>query len=119
MDIVLEVGLNHFGKISFSKRYLNYFLKSDFKYITYQIQKDKFYEKNNFKLPIEHYKYLINEVHKNKKKIGLAVTEKNNISELMSLNFDFFKVLSKSIKDEDLCRFVLKKQKPVYLSCGL
>ena len=48
MDIVLEVGLNHFGKISFSKRYLNYFLKSDFKYITYQIQKDKFYEKNNF-----------------------------------------------------------------------
>ena len=28
MDIVLEVGLNHFGKISFSKRYLNYFFNN-------------------------------------------------------------------------------------------
>lgn len=119
MDIVLEVGLNHFGKISFSKRYLNFFLKSNYQYITYQIQKDKFYEKNKFKLPLEHYSYLIDQVHKNKKKIGLAVTEKNNISHLLNLNFDFFKVLSKSIKDEDLLKFVLKKQKPVYLSCGL
>lgn len=119
MDLVLEVGLNHFGKIDFSKKYLNFFLKSQFKFITYQIQKEKYYEKNKFKLSIKHYQYLIGQIHASKKKIGLAVTEKKNIKELLNLNFDFFKILSSSAKDYDLIKFILKKDKPVFISCGL
>jgi len=37
MNLILEVGLNHFGRVNESKRYLESFLKSDFKYLTYQI----------------------------------------------------------------------------------
>jgi len=36
--IVLEVGINHFGKLSEANYYLNFFLKSNFKYLTFQIQ---------------------------------------------------------------------------------
>ena len=69
MNLILEVGLNHFGKVSESKRYLEFFLKSDFKYLTYQIQKEKFYKKFKFKLPLDHYKFLIKKTHKQKKKL--------------------------------------------------
>ena len=48
MDLILEVGLNHFGKVSESKKYLEFFLKSDFKFLTYQIQKKSFYNKFKF-----------------------------------------------------------------------
>ena len=68
MNLILEVGLNHFGKISESKRYLDFFLKSDFNFLTYQIQKESFYKKFKFKLSLEHYKFLIKKTHLKKKK---------------------------------------------------
>jgi hypothetical protein len=43
--IVLEVGINHFGNEQEAKKYLDFFLKSDFKYLTFQIQSEKFYKK--------------------------------------------------------------------------
>ena len=43
--IVLEVGINYFGSVSLANSYLDFFLKSDFEYLTFQIQKEKFYKK--------------------------------------------------------------------------
>ena len=43
--IVLEVGINHFGSTKEANDYLNYFLKSNYKFLTFQIQTKKVYEK--------------------------------------------------------------------------
>ena len=118
MNLILEVGLNHFGNQIESKKYLNFFLKTDFKFITYQIQKEIFYEKFNFKLPIDHYKFLINQVHKKNKKIGLAVADIKSCKDIAKLNFDFYKILSVSLTDKKLVKFIKRFNKPVFVSCG-
>jgi hypothetical protein len=88
MNLILEVGLNHFGKVKESIKYLKFFLKSNFTHITYQVQKESYYEKFKFKLPISHYIFLINKIHKKGKKIGLAVADINSCYEIAKLNFD-------------------------------
>lgn len=66
--IVLEVGINHFGKLSEANSYLNFFLKSNFEYLTFQIQSKEFYKKFdnkiNFKLPLKFYSDAIKKVKK-------------------------------------------------------
>ena len=118
MNLILEVGLNHFGKISESKRYLDFFLKSDFNFLTYQIQKESFYKNFKFKLPLDHYKFLIKKTHQKKKKIGLAVADINSCKDIAKLNFDFFKILSISLNDKKLISSISKFNKPVFISCG-
>ncbi len=118
MNLILEVGLNHFGKISESKRYLEFFLKSNFNFLTYQIQKESFYKKFKFKLPLDHYKFLIKKTHQKRKKIGLAVADFNSCKDIAKLNFDFFKILSISLNDKKLINFISKFKKPIFISCG-
>ena len=118
MNLILEVGLNHFGKINESKKYLDFFLNSNYKYITYQIQKETFYKKFNFKLPITHYKKLIESVHKKNKKIGLAVADLKSCRDVAMLNFDFYKILSISLTNKELIDFIKKFKKPIFISCG-
>tara|TARA_B100000945_G_scaffold317285_1_gene319826 strand:- start:1861 stop:2616 length:756 start_codon:yes stop_codon:yes gene_type:complete len=118
MNLILEVGLNHFGRISESKRYLDFFLKSNFNFLTYQIQKESFYEKFKFKLPLDHYKFLIKKTHQKRKKIGLAVADLNSCKDIARLNFDFFKILSISLNDKKLINFISKFKKPIFISCG-
>ncbi len=118
MELILEVGLNHFGKISESKKYLQFFLKSNFKSLTYQIQKEDFYKKFNFKLPIDHYKFIIKKTHQKNKRIGLAVADINSCKEIAKLNFDFYKILSISLNDKKLINYISKFNKPIYISCG-
>ena len=43
--IILEVGINHFGSIKEANEYLKFFLESNFKFLTFQIQTKKFYQK--------------------------------------------------------------------------
>ena len=69
--LILEVGINHFGSLLEAKKYLNFFLKSDFEYLTFQIQTEKFYKKFsskiNFELPVTFYLEAIKKVKKKKK----------------------------------------------------
>ena len=100
MDLILEVGLNHFGKISESNKYLNFFLESNYKNITYQIQKESFYKKFKFKLSLDHYKFLIKKTHQKKNYLGLAVADIKSCKEIANLNFDFFFVRYELIPDK-------------------
>ena len=118
MNLILEVGLNHFGKVKESIKYLKFFLNSNFTHITYQIQKESYYQKFKFKLPISHYIFLINKIHKKGKKIGLAVADIKSCYEIAKLNFDFYKILSVSLNDKLLVDFINKRKKPIFLSCG-
>ena len=52
--IILEVGINHFGSVKEANNYLNFFLNSNFKYLTFQIQTKKFYEKNFQKIDLNY-----------------------------------------------------------------
>ncbi len=121
----IEAGINHFGSINEANKIVNFFLKSSFKQLTFMIHSQSFYEKYknkgiNFELPINFYVSLIKKfkLHKNKKKIGLAVCDLNSFKKLQHLNFDFYKLLSVSINNFQLIDNLKKKRKPVYVSTG-
>ena len=46
-SIILEVGLNHLGSEKKAKKYLNFFLKSKFKKMTFQINTVEYYKKHH------------------------------------------------------------------------
>ena len=74
-NFFLEVGVNHFGKISYANKILNFFLKSNFQNLTFMIHLEKFYKKFekkgiNFKLSNKFYSNIINLCKKRKKKFG-------------------------------------------------
>ena len=119
----LEAGLNHFGKIKEANKILNFFLKSTFNNLTFMIHNDSFYKSQkkrglNFLLPNEFYKKAIKKCHNKKKKIGLSVCDEKTFYNYKNLKFDFFKLLSISINNENLISFLNKKKKPVYISTG-
>ena len=68
--IVLEAGINHFGKLNEANKLLSFFLKSNFKYLTFMIQTDEFYKKNkkkiNFELPLAFYNKALRQAKKKK-----------------------------------------------------
>ena len=118
--IILEVGINHFGKIKEANKYLNYFLKSKFNYLTFMLQTEKFYEKYrkkiDFHLPKSFYERAIKLSHKKNKKIGIAVCDLKTFKPLSNLNFDFYKLLGLSINNKDLINELRKKKKKVFIS---
>jgi len=118
----LEVGINHFGKVKEANKYLNYFLNSQFNYLTFMLQTEKFYKKYikkiNFHLPRSFYEKAIKLSHKKNKKIGIAVCDLKTFEPLSNLNFDFYKLLSVGINQFDLIGFLNKKNKSVFVSTG-
>jgi sialic acid synthase SpsE len=118
--IILEVGINHFGSIHSANNYLNFFLESEFEYLTFQIQSEKFYKKFNkkinFKLSREFYANAIKKVKNVNKKIGLAVCDSKTFHEFEDLNFDFYKLLSIAINKNKLIDMLSDKKKTVFIS---
>jgi sialic acid synthase SpsE len=118
--VVLEVGINHFGSLSEANYYLNFFLKSDFKHLTFQIQTETFYKKFskkiNFELPVEFYLSAIKKSKNKNKKIGLAVCDVNSFKKYEELNFDFYKLLGISINNYKLIDILSLKKKEVFIS---
>jgi len=42
-NLILEAGLNHFGKVDEAKKILNFFIKSEFNHLTFMLHKREFY----------------------------------------------------------------------------
>tara|TARA_Y100000389_G_scaffold202984_1_gene249987 strand:- start:259 stop:1023 length:765 start_codon:yes stop_codon:yes gene_type:complete len=120
---ILEAGINHFGDKKEAEYLFKNFLKSDAKKITFMIHTQKFYDsfksKINFKLSFEFYKSLLFEAHQHGKQVGLSVCDLETAAEIKNLNFDFYKLLSISIKNNKLIRYLDLKNKPVYISTGI
>ena len=118
--IVLEVGINHFGSLSEANSYLDFFLESDFKHLTFQIQTEAFYKKFlkkiNFELPSEFYLDAIRKSKNKNKKIGLAVCDVHSFKKYEELNFDFYKLLGISINNYKLIDILSLKNKEVFIS---
>jgi sialic acid synthase SpsE len=118
--LILEVGINHFGSLLEAKKYLNFFLKSDFKYLTFQIQTEKFYKKFsnkiNFELPVTFYIEAIKQVKNKNKKIGLAVCDPNTFKKYQHLDFNFYKLLGIAINNYKLIEMLSIKKKNIFIS---
>jgi len=123
--IILEAGINHFGKIREANKILNFFLSSSFQNLTFMIHKKEFYNsqikknKINFYLNKKFYFNALKLAHKKGKKIGLAVCDNQTYDELKDVNFDFYKILGISINNFSLLKKINKKNKNTYISLAI
>jgi sialic acid synthase SpsE len=117
------VGINHFGSLFEANKYLNFFLKSNFEYLTFQIQTEKFYKKFsnkiNFELPISFYLEAIKKVQNKNKKIGLAVCDPNTFNKYKHLDFNFYKLLGVAINNYKLIQMLSLKKKEIFISLAI
>lgn len=119
--IILEAGINHFGKIKLAKKILNFFLASDFKHLTFMLHTKDFYKKFkkkkiDFELPISFYKEALNLAHKKNKYIGISVCDKETFSNFSDIKFDFYKLLGIAIKNKEVIDILKTKKKNIFIS---
>ena len=120
--IYLEAGLNHFGSQREAKTILDFFLNSQFKYLSFMLHTKNFYEhqikknKINFLLKKNFYLDALKLAHKKGKKIGLALCDEKTFNELKDIDFDFYKILGISINDTTLIKKIVKKNKNTFIS---
>ena len=78
MNIIIEGGLNHFGKVSEAKKIVRYFINSDFNNLTFMISEnyvnEKFKKQYNFStlLPDNFYNDPLKQIKKKKKKFRFS-----------------------------------------------
>jgi sialic acid synthase SpsE len=121
--IIGEVGLNHLGDEDYANEYINFHLNNDFESLSFQIRENEFYqrdEKKNLQLDDLFYENIVKIYSKiEHKKIGLSVSSLNSIKNIISLKFDFYKILSIAAKDINLIDTILKKTNAnIYVSIG-
>tara|TARA_B100000674_G_C37893090_1_gene939972 strand:- start:176 stop:910 length:735 start_codon:yes stop_codon:yes gene_type:complete len=118
--IIAEVGLNHMGDSLKLKKIVNELCKTEIDGITLQVREQSFYRKGNWKnflLKDNVYKEIAMYV-KNKGKIfGMALSDIDKI-EFFSKFSDFFKILSKDIKNEKILKAFNETKKTCFLSTG-
>ncbi len=120
--IVCEVGLNHIGNEAYSLDYVEELLISGCDAITYQIREKEFYKNDKFlnsELPFNHYSDIINRVHKNNKKFGMALADHSLIDKCESMGVDFYKILSWDLNNYIFINSLLETKKPIYISTGM
>lgn len=121
--IIGEVGLNHLGDEKYANEFINFHLNNNFESLSFQIRESKFYERDEKKhlrlsnLFYENLAYKYSNIEN--KKIGLSVSNLDSIKNLISTNFDFYKILSMAAKDEILINTLLDNTKAnIYISLG-
>ncbi len=119
IPFILEAGLNHLGDEKKAKKFLNFFLNSKYKKLTFQINTTDYYKKHAHQLSNDFYKKAIELANKKKKKIGLAVCDNNSFEKYLNLKFHFFKLLSIGIKNKKLISLLKKTKKEIFISLGV
>lgn len=119
IPIILEAGLNHLGNEKKAKKYLDFFLKSKYKKMTFQINTLEYYRKNPHQLSDAFYRKAIRLANSKNKKIGLAVCDPENFKNYTNFGFHFFKLLSIGIKSDKLIGLLKKTKKEIYISLGV
>ena len=121
--VIGEVGLNHLGNEDYANEYIDFHLNNKFDCLSFQIREYEFYqrqEKKHLQLQELFYEKTVNRYFKFKdKKIGLSVSNLDSIKNIISLKFDFYKILSIAAKDTNLIDTLLKKTNAhIYISIG-
>tara|TARA_E500000331_G_scaffold154854_1_gene150417 strand:- start:170 stop:883 length:714 start_codon:yes stop_codon:yes gene_type:complete len=116
-NIICEIGLNHLGK----KEYLLKYLKiKDIDALTIQVIPSQLYKGSlkKYKLDLNEISNFINLVKKSNKKIGIALTDHTLVDFFIKKKIDFYKVLSKDLKNILLIKKLIKTNKKIFLSTG-
>jgi sialic acid synthase SpsE len=109
--IICEIGLNHMGNEEYSNKYFKELSKTNCDAITYQIREKEFYQRDKYKgfeFTFDYYSSLIQKL-KGKKQFGVALANKNMITECEEIGVDFYKVLSWDLKNYDYITNLLDK----------
>tara|TARA_B100001059_G_C17828457_1_gene583011 strand:- start:1074 stop:1853 length:780 start_codon:yes stop_codon:yes gene_type:complete len=117
---IAEIGQNHLGKTNIANNFVKKLIKTDVNAITFQILPPERMAKlkmNN--LPEIFYKRKIKQIKKAKKKIGVAIADKNFINFFNSQKIDFWKILSVDFYNKNLIKNLIKTNKPIYISTGI
>ena len=118
--IVVEIGLNHLGRIQILDEYLN--IPSNVDAVTIQVISDNFYDNpNNKSLKISD-EILIEFIEKILNlgiKVGLAIDDYKKINMFLPSKISFYKILSKDIENKKLIEEVKKTDaESIYISTG-
>jgi len=120
--IICEVGLNHIGNEAYSSYYTNELIAADCDAITYQIREKEFYKNDKFlnsELLFDHYSDIINRIHKNNKKFGMALADHSLVDKCESIGVDFYKILSWDLNNYNFINSLIETKKPIYISTGM
>ena len=106
INLIAEIGLNHFGKYDLLKKYLKSLNQKEIDGVSIQIPKRSLMSK-------DHKKYLLSEVDikkfihlakKNFNLVGITTSDQKKIKFLSKCNIDFFKVTSLHISNIELIK---------------
>ena len=118
--IVCEVGINHLGSKKRIQKYINYFYKSKCDAITFQILEKSFFESkkyNQFFIENDYFLSVYKKIKQKKKLIGASIDDRLMIPHLEKIGIDFYKVLSKDIKNIELSTDLINlTNKKIYIS---
>ncbi len=118
--LIIEIGMNHLGNQEVFKKYIDEIIKNEFKYVTIQIREREYYNSEYKKLLLPH-QLIHNQFDRLKNmniKVGFAIADANFIELTKNYKADFYKILSWKAEDIKLINFVLKYNKPTYISLG-
>ena len=120
--LIAELGLNHFGDVELSDYMIDKLLKSKIDAITFQIRESEFYNGKwkNFLLPESYYEKAVSKIHEHDKLFGMAISDMDKIEFFEKINTDFYKILSKDLKNTKFLQtLAFTTKKDTFLSTGL
>lgn len=119
--IVCEIGLNHLGDEEYAHDCVSKILSCNVDAITFQVREPDFYVNTyaDFILSDNFYRDIFKKIKNSNVKLGIALSDIKKIPFFNSLNIDFFKVLSKDFKNDELISEMLKTNKHIFVSTGI
>jgi sialic acid synthase SpsE len=122
VNIISEIGLNHFGNVSLAIEYVNILTKTEVNGISFQVREPEFYkrpEKTKLSLTNQDYILLSKLIKESGKEFGVAIADLNKISFFESIGADFYKIIRNDMTDDSLVSRLMKTGKKIIVSTGL
>lgn len=121
--IICEIGLNHLGIEDYANQYIDAVVNTKADAITFQVIKDSFFKKEEYKklkLRKEFFIEALLRTKRKRKQFGAAIDDETEVRSLEQNGIDFFKVLSKDLNNYRLIDEIIKvSNKPIFISTGM
>ena len=122
VNIISEIGLNHFGNVSMAIEYVKVLRQAQVDGISFQVREPEFYkrpEKANLSLTGDDYVTLSSMVKESGKQFGVAIADLSKIDFFESIDTDFYKIIRNDMTNDLLVSKLMKTGKKIIVSTGL